>query len=255
MLDATHGAMPGDPYVAPAPGGCFADATRDRGKRLRIALSLTPLYGVDVDPECKAAARDAALLCEALGHDVVEAAPAIAGEALRAALETFWPMTVTRAVTALARQRGVPVAALVSELEPFNQYLIECGSRRIATDYLADLVHFQVVTRKLGEFLERFDVWLTPTMPAQPSSLGFFDARVHKPEEVLRRVIDSFAFTVPANLAGLPAASAPLHWTSEGLPVGIQIIARLGGEAILLMLAAQFEDARPWQPKRPATPQ
>jgi len=254
MLDATHGAMPGDPYVAPTPGGSFADAMQDRGKRLRIALSLTPPYAVEVDPECAAAARDAALLCEALGHDVVEAAPPVAGEALRAALETFWPMTVTRAVTALARQRGVPVAALASELEPFNQYLTERGSRRMAVDYLADLTQFQVVTRKLGEFLGGFDVWLTPTMPAQPSSLGFFDARVHGAEEVLRRIIDSFAFTVPANLAGLPAASVPLHWTSEGLPVGIQITARLGGEATLLMLAAQFEDARPWQARRPSTP-
>jgi len=254
MLDATHGAMPGDPYAAPAPGGSFADAMQDRGKRLRIALSLTPPYAVEVDPECETAARHAALLCEALDHEVVEAAPAIAGEALRTAFEAFWPMTVTRGVTALARQRGVPVAALAAELEPFNQHLIERGSRRMAADYLADLTQFQVATRKLGEFLEGFDVWLTPTMPAQPSSLGFFDARAHGAEEVLRRVIDSFAFTVPANLAGLPAASVPLHWTPEGLPVGIQITARLGGEATLLMLAAQFEEARPWQARRPPTP-
>ncbi len=251
LLDATHGAMPGDPYVAPAPEGTFSDALRDRGRRLRIAVSLAPLFTVEVNQESISAAREAASLCEALGHEVVEASPAISGEPLRAAVEGFWPMTVTRTVATLARLRGVPAAALASELEPFNRSLVERGLRRGAADYLLDLAQFQAATRRLGEFLERFDVWLTPTMPTLPPPLGTFDARAHGAEEILRRVVDSFAFTVPANLAGLPAASVPLHWTAEGLPVGVQIAARLGGEATLLMLAAQLEEARPWQARHP----
>ncbi len=251
VLDATHGAMPGDPYVSPAPGGMFSDALRDRGRKLRIALSLAPLYAAHVGPESVSAAREAALLCEALGHEVVEAAPAVAGEALRAAVEGFWPMTVTRGIATLARQRGVPAEVLASDLEPFNRYLVECGLQRTAADYLLDLAQFQAMTRRLGAFLEEFDIWLTPTMPTLPPDLGFYDARMHGADEILRRVIDSFAFTVPANLAGLPAASVPLHWSAEGLPVGIQLTARLGDEAALLTLAAQFEEARPWHAKHP----
>lgn len=254
MLDATQGTMPGDPYAAPATEGSFLDAMQDRAGRLRIALSPAPAYAVAVDPDCAAALREAALLCQALGHEVVEASPALNGETLRAAMESFWPMTVTRALTALARQRGVPVAVLEADLEPFNQHLLELGLRRTAADYLRDLTHFQAVTRTLGVFLDRFDVWLTPTMPTLPTRLGHYDAGLHGADAVLSRVMDSFAFTVPANLAGLPAASVPLYWTAGGLPVGVQIMARLGGEPILFKLAAQLEDARPWRDRRPALP-
>ncbi len=252
MLDATHGAMPGDPYAAPAHEGSFLGALHQPPRRLRIALTPGPSYSVHVDPDCVAAVSEAASLCGSLGHEVVEASPTLDGEALWAAVQSFWPMTVTRAITALARQRAVPVAALGAELEPFNQHLLELGLRRSATDYLRDLTHFQAVTRSLGVFLDQFDVWLTPTMPMLPTTLGHYDAVVHGADAVLRRVIDSFAFTVPANLAGLPAASIPLYWTASNLPVGVQIMARLGGEQIILTLAAQLEEARPWRDRRPA---
>jgi amidase len=54
------------------------------------------------------------------------------------------------------------------------------------------------------------------------------------------------------NVAGGPVASIPLHWTSEGLPVGVQVAADLGNEALLLRLSAQLERAKPWNERRPA---
>jgi len=59
------------------------------------------------------------------------------------------------------------------------------------------------------------------------------------------------AFTQMFNMSGQPAASLPLHWTPQGLPVGVQIAGRVGEEATLFALAAQFEQARPWFGRRP----
>jgi amidase len=53
-------------------------------------------------------------------------------------------------------------------------------------------------------------------------------------------------YTQLANLTGRPAISLPLHWTADGLPIGVQFVAPLSGEPLLLRLAAQLEEAQPW---------
>ena len=53
------------------------------------------------------------------------------------------------------------------------------------------------------------------------------------------------------NIAGLPAASLPLAWSDDGLPIGVQLIASYGDEALLFRLSAQIEEARPWAARRP----
>ena len=246
MLDATAGAMPGDPYRAPEATGSFLAALAQRDRPLRIAVMDEALFATEVDPRCRAAVAEAVDLLARLGHEVAWARPAVDGEAFHRALRRFWPLTVTRGITAAAEARGLAVDDLARELEPLNQYLVERGRQRLAVDYIGDLGCFQALTRGLGRFLAEYDVLLTPTLAFPPPPLGHYDAAKVGGEAAFDRVIASFAFTAPANVAGLPAASVPFAVTGEGLPIGIQITTGLGGEPVLFRLAAEIEDARPW---------
>lgn len=252
LLDATRGALPGDPYTAPAPEQSYLQALKSRPRKLRIAYSTGSLLGTFVDPECVQATLEAAKLCESLGHEVIEAAPQIDGETYRTYYKRFWAMTATRAITALARGRGVEPGSLVSEVEPFNQYLFEVGSKITAADYLVDLNWFHGVGRDIANFLGRFDLWLTPTLGSPPPVLGHFDAGSHGGEEVMERFLQFLSFTTFANMAGLPSMSMPLHWTPNGLPVGTQFTGRFNDEGTLFQLARQLEEALPWAGRRPS---
>ncbi len=251
LLDATRGALVGDPYTAPPPEVDFVEALRSSPRRLRIAFSTSSLLGTEVDPECAKATLETARLCESLGHEVIEASPELDGETYRIYYKRFWAMTATRAITALARGRNVKADSLVSDVEPFNQYLYGIGSQVIAADYLVDLNWFHGVGRTIANFLIGFDLWLTPTLGSPPPLLGHFDAEQHGGDEVMDRFLQFLAFTTFANMAGLPSMSVPLYWTPGGLPVGTQFTGRFGDEATLFQLAAQLEVARPWAGRRP----
>lgn len=116
---------------------------------------------------------------------------------------------------------------------------------------MTNLGWFHGFSRILGRFLDRYDVWLTPTLGSPPPKLGHFDAGLHGGDAVMDRFMQFLAFTTFANMAGLPAMSVPLCWTAEGLPLGSQFTGRVGDEATLFRLAGQLEAARPWRHRRP----
>lgn len=246
VLDATAGALPGDPYVAPQPEQTFLASLASPRKGLRIGVTFDAPDGTPVEPECRDAVRRAADLLRDLGHQVEEVSLPFDGQAFRAALATFWPMTVTRGLTTIAASRGEDPDLLARELEPFNQYLFAQGNSRRAVDYIRDLVFFQSMARMMGRFYETWDIWLSPTLAFAPPSLGYFDATKHGGETAWSRVLDSFIFTAPANVTGLPSASVPMAISARGLPIGVQLTAKLNDEATILNLSAQFEDANPW---------
>jgi len=96
-----------------------------------------------------------------------------------------------------------------------------------------------------------FDLLLTPTLIELPPLLGSFDATPGDPIHGFSRGASFVAFTLPFNVTGQPAISLPLHWSASGLPVGVQLVAAYGREDVLVRIAAQLEDARPWRDRRP----
>jgi len=250
VLDATAGPAEGDPYWCAPPERSFrAEVGRDPG-RLRIALQTRPNSGVPVHAENVAAAKNAAKLCESLGHIVEEAAPQYDHESL---YESLWVLASAGiAATVEARLKQLGRALEGDDLEPATMALYKKGAAMPIWHYTRCVNAVHTIGRQLAAFFRDYDVALTPVAANPPLPIG---ARPSMKEPDWERfaadLFQQIAFTPLYNVAGAPAMSVPLHWTADGLPIGVQLGAAYGNEAVLFRLAAQLEAAQPWFQKRP----
>ncbi|HLX34738.1 MAG TPA: amidase [Candidatus Limnocylindrales bacterium] len=249
LLDIGAGPLPGDLYTAPAPARPYLEEVgRDPG-RLRIGWTATPPIDVPVDADCVAAVRAAADLLAGLGHEVDEASPAFDGSVLVGPLGTVWAINNTEDVRFCEAVLGRPPRD--DELEITTRELADFGRTRSALDLVDATTAFASATRQFARFFDDHDIWLTPTLARRPEKLGVLNQSVGGALE-WQHFDDSFNPWNPiANIAGAPAMSVPLHWTADGLPIGVLLTGRYGDEGTLFRLAAQLEAARPWANRRP----
>ncbi|MBU6268605.1 MAG: amidase [Sphingomonadales bacterium] len=249
ILDATWGTETGSRYGAPCPDGSFLSNVSRHPGRLRIALMLDPLAHSPVDPECLAAVRATAKLCESLGHQVEEAAPKIDAAALGfASFATIGP-AIAADVADRAKATGIDPS---QTLEPITQGFIEYGKHFTAMDGARANVIFQNAASTMAEFMARYDVILTPTVAAPPLELGRINLTPDCSFDAWgQRAAQFAAFTQVANMTGQPGMSVPLAMSRDGLPIGVQFLGRYGQEDLLFRLAGQLERAAPWAGRRP----
>jgi amidase len=143
-------------------------------------------------------------------------------------------------------------AATRDQFEPLTWAVIEMGRGNSSAQYLLAVNLLQRTTRDLAHQTVDFDLVLTPTLAEPPVPLGTFDAPQDNPLYPLDRAEEFMPFTAICNVTGQPAMNVPLYWNDEGLPIGVQFIAKFGDEATLFRLAAQLEEARPWAERRPS---
>jgi amidase len=159
----------------------------------------------------------------------------------------FTAASVNGLATAFNRKPGP------DNLEAVTLACYEDGQRFSAVDLLNAMAHGNLVSRQVGKFFEGVDVFVTPTIARAPAPLGELDQNRAglSAMEWTRQVFTYVPFTPLFNSTGQPAMSLPLHWTPDGLPVGVQFVGRFGDEATLIRLASQIEEARPWAGRRP----
>ncbi len=249
LLDATHGADMGAPYVAPAPERPFLDEVGRRGPRLRIAFQRETWNDSPTEPDCIAAVEDAAALCSELGHEVVERSLKVDAELIRRASGTIIPTNLLVALEDGAAARGRELSE--DDVEPGTWGMSQAAHQRTAADYVRAVKGIHVLGREVERFLQDVDVLLTPTMATAPVRLGQIHLSNPNPAEHLGKLFQCIGFTQLFNASGHPAMSVPLAWNEAGLPIGLQFAGRLGDEGTLYRLAAELEEARPWFDRRP----
>jgi amidase len=139
-----------------------------------------------------------------------------------------------------------------SKLEPMTAQMAELADAQSGTDLLIAMDALRRMSRVLLAFWTDHDVLVTPTLAKPPIEIGALrPAEGEPPIQMLVNAGEWVPFTPVFNITGQPAISLPLHQTKDGLPVGVQFAGPAAGEEILLSLAAQLEQARPWAERRP----
>jgi len=231
LLDAVAGNVPTDLHHCPHPSEPFAEAAAREPKRLRIALSLKVPFGIHdrLCDEHRAATFAMAERLEALGHEVVE-------EDLDYGLVA--PALVPRGTVGVrdwVREHGIDSAAL----EPRTRVHARLGALLSGPALRASRAAEPALRRRLGRTFERHDLALTPVTATPPPRIGQYDGRGYWATG--GSASESCPFAFPWNVTGWPAISVPAGLTATGLPIGAQLLAHEGQEALLLALARQLE--------------
>lgn len=251
LLDATQGMAAGDPYCAPARERPYLQEVATPPGRLRIAVQTRPLSGVPVAPECLAATEAAARLLETLGHHVESVQPPGDADELGHALWVLVASNVSRALRAIGQGSGRPVTQ--ADVDAVTWNAVEFTRTLDGEAYPEALLTIHAQGRRMAEFLGRYDVILSPTLAQVAVPLGTQRTDTADLAAYSRALAHFSPFTQLFNITGQPAMSVPLHWTEDGLPVGVMFAAGFGREDILFRLAGRLEQAHPWAHRRPET--
>jgi amidase len=241
FLDVLAGYEWGDAHWAVPPERPFVEEVGADPGRLRIAFTSEPAVPHPVEPALVAVARAAADALERLGHDVVEQTPPWVDDAALSAFAKLWQLTPAL----------YPVQD-ESQLMPINRELAQAARATSSVEFAQAVGALQRTARRIVAFWEHVDVVLTPGLAKLPVPVGW----VFEPDDPWEQFARGGAFTpfTPiVNVTGQPAAAVPFD-VVDGLPVGVQLIGPPAGEAILLRLAAQMEEAHPWSGRLPARP-
>jgi amidase len=252
-MDFASGALPGDPMPPPAPARRYASEVGANPGRLKIGLwnRLPAALDGTLHSDCQEAVEQAGKLLESLGHSVELAHPPILDDPKTSTIfNRIWPVRLLSALQSF--ERKLEKKAGPDNLDPDTLYWLDRARGVSAADYVVALEDMDTFTRAFAGWWDHdhgggFDVLLTPvtgTVTPKLGALGMDAAR-------LKTSMLWWPFTAYFNLAGQPAMSLPLHWTQDGLPVGVQLGAAYAREDVLIRLAAQLEEARPWSARIP----
>jgi amidase len=248
-LDFASGSLPGETVAPPAPSRPYIKELEVSPGKLHIGLMTRFASTVEgeLEPECRKAVEETGKLLESLGHHVEVAHPSVLDDPKTGTIFLrIWPVRLLAALQGFEKALGKIAGS--NDLDPDTQFFVERGRKAQAVDYVNALADMQAFTVAMAAWWSSgFDLLVTPTTGMVTPKLGTLSIAGGKVEDIIRWT----PFTSYFNLTGQPAISLPLHWSAEGLPMGVQFAAAYGREDLLIRIASQLEQARPWAGRIP----
>ena len=219
-------------------------------RRLRIGYALAPLTDTPLHAEVAYELDRTAQLCRDLGHEVIDYVPPTDGDEFGDKFLLYWSAGAAQFAQDASAFTGKPPSPEI--LEPWTLGLAQNFLGR-ATEMEATIAYLQAFKAEYNDWFAagNFDVLLTPTVATPAPRIGTQDP-TGEFETVMKNVLDFAAFTSPMNVAGAASMSVPLGMSSDGLPIASMFSGREGDDLMLLGLAYELEEARPWIDRRPA---
>jgi amidase len=252
MLDCLAIPQIGDPFIIPRPSESYAALTRKKPPKLKIGWSTKGLMGLETDKEVVEAVASTAKVLAKMGHEVSEESPELIGLDAMRGMTDVWFFGFNLRLDGYAKRSGHRIGA--DTLEPVTFMIYEYARQMKPAQFFDAMAILNTARRKLGRYLTRYDVWLSPTTTrvAEPwgnYNLGRTDVTMENLTERIYRPVCQF--TLPHNILGTPAISLPLAMNSAGLPIGVELGAGPASEHLILQLAAALEEAMPWRSRVP----
>ena len=245
MLDAVHGATDADLYFARPTAGTYTEAVHASVPRLRVAV-LTDGGEYRVDPACVEGAMNTAAIFEAAGHDVETVTGNVLFGGDGRVNGRLWMAGLNQRVAEIGEIVGRPLTQ--DDVEPYNWAAAQRGRSISAAEWTAAQDRQQAWARGVFEWMAPFDLLITPTAGCPPLPTDELWPDNAKPWTIGRTYGLIGRFTLPFNATGHPAISLPLHQTVNALPVGVQLVAKMHRDDLLLAVAAWLEEAHPFAP-------
>jgi amidase len=197
--------------------------------------------------DCVEAVRQACDLLASLGHEVSESYPtALDDGGFARHFGVGFQAFTAHAFDWWRRETGKMLGQ--DDVEPLTWFMYEAGRALSAADYLKSVEWMHAYSRRVAGWWRQHDLLMTPVLPEPPQTLGGYAG---DPPAAAVHAVKTVTFTAPFNVTGQPAISLPLHWNAGGLPIGVQLVAAYGREDLLIRVASQLAQARPWQERHP----
>lgn len=263
MLDLLQVLQPEAAFQTPLyPGVYLDDLYYPVQRKLRVAFTTASPVGTPVSAEAVNAVSKTVQWLEAEGHEVEEILSPVDGVRL---IENYYTMNAGEvAAMFVSLERSMGRSIMASDVDIITWVLGEAGKQVSAAEFVHSLEEWDVAAAQMSELFNHYDLFITPTNASSAPKIGEL---THRPEEIEKLlhvsqlpkeeqqqlIYDMFEpsltytpFTQLANLTGQPAMSIPVHLSSTGLPIGVQVMANKGREDLLLQLAAQLEQSSLW---------
>ena len=253
-------------FIAPKSTERYLDVLKHPlPKRMRIAFTTDSPLGTKVNPECAEAVIRTVRLLESLGHEVEERAAPVDGRQVAKSYILMYFGEVGAQLKSLRAILGRDPGP--GDVEPVTWLLGSLGKSVSAADFVASLREWDRAAAQMEAFHEVYDFYITPTTAMPPARIGELSlkpgearmaalshrwgiARLLQKVGIVDALVETSLMRTPftqlANLTGQPAMSVPVHRSSAGWPLGVQVMAARGREDLLLQLAAVLEQTSLW---------